>query len=270
MKKPKVLVGVVLGLVAVVGLYFLNRYWIAPATQRTATPAGARPMAPNFTLPDLDGRNVELAELKGKVVLLNFWATWCGPCRVEIPWFVEFQEKFGGQGFTVLGVLVQDSPESARRFAGDFKMNYPVAVGDSRVAETYGVFGLPTTVMIGRDGRIYSKHTGLTAREIFEQEIKELLAAEAGEEADFHLPQGARAEAIELGDPAEIDSEVPGVNLTKLTSVQVTAFKEHLEGQPCPCGCEMNLLECRNKDRSCGVSRKLAREQLDKFLKGPV
>lgn len=270
MKRPKVLVGVVLSLAVVVGLYFLNHYWIAPATQRAARPAGERPEAPNFTLTDLDGRAIELAQLKGKVVLLNFWATWCGPCRVEIPWFVEFQKQYGGQGFTILGVLVQDSPEAARRFSSDFKMNYPVAVGDSRVAETYGVFGLPTTVMIGRDGRIYSKHTGLTAREIFEEEIKELLAAGPEEAADFHLPRGARTEPLELGDPAEIDSEVPGVNLTKLTPVQVTIFKEHLKDQACPCGCQMNLFDCRNKDRSCGVSRKLAREELEKFLKRPV
>lgn len=266
MKKPKVLLGVVLALAAVVGLYLLNRYWIAPATQRTAKAPGERPMAPNFSLTDLDGRTVELAELKGKVVMVNFWATWCGPCRIEIPWFVDFQDQFRGQGFVIVGVLVQDNPESARRFSSEFKMNYPVAVGDSRVEETYGVFGLPTTVLIGRDGRIYSKHTGLTSREIFEKEIKELLAAEAGEEADFHPAQGANAEPIELGDPAEIDSEIPGVNISKLTAVQVTAFKENLKAQPCTCGCNMDLLECRLKDSTCGVSRKLAKEQLEKFL----
>jgi thiol-disulfide isomerase/thioredoxin len=270
-KKPKVLLGVVLALAAVVGLYLLNRYWIAPATQRAAKAPGARPMAPNFSLTDLDGRKIELAELKGKVVLIDFWATWCGPCRIEIPGFVELQNRYRDEGLVVIGVSLDDSVEPVKDFYREFKMNYPVAMGDGKVTELFGgILGLPTTFLVGRDGRIYSKHTGLTAKQVFEEEIQELLAAGIEEQADFHAAQGAKSEPVELGDPAEINSEIPGVNISKLTAVQVTAFKEHLKAQPCTCGCNMDLLECRLKDSTCGVSRKLAKEQLEKFLQDRV
>jgi thiol-disulfide isomerase/thioredoxin len=205
--------------------------------------------------------------------LLDFWATWCGPCRIEIPGFVKLQERYRDQGLVVIGVSLDDSVEPVREFYREFNMNYAVAMGDDRVTELYGgILGLPTTFLIGRDGRIYAKHMGATDISVFEDEIKTLLASDANSEvAQFQQLGGMRpAERIELGDPAEIDSEVPGVNLSKLNPQQVAMFKKQLESMKCDCGCKLSILECRQKDRACGVSRRIAREQLEKFLKPTV
>jgi peroxiredoxin len=143
---------------------------------------GCSPDAPqanlNFTLPDMNGRDVKLADLKGKVVLLNFWATWCGPCRLEIPWFVELQEKYKAQGLSVVGVSVDDPPEALPPFARQFKINYPLVVGRDRedVQNAFGpIFAVPITVIIGRDGKVCVKHIGPVTREQFESEIRALL-----------------------------------------------------------------------------------------------
>ena len=144
--------------------------------------AGCSASAPsanlNFTLRDMGGRNVKLADLKGKVVLLNFWATWCGPCKVEIPSFVELQEKYRSQGFQAIGVAVDDPPEALPPFAKQFKINYPLLVGQDRddIQDAYGpIFAIPITVIIGRDGRVCVKHLGPATKEQFESEIKALL-----------------------------------------------------------------------------------------------
>lgn len=132
----------------------------------------------DFTLKDMNGAEVRLADLKGKVVLLNFWATWCGPCRLEIPSFVELQEKYADQGFRIIGISVDDPPEALPPFAKRFKINYPLVVGVDRedVQKAYGpIFGVPMTFIIGRDGRICMKHVGPASKEQFESEIKSLL-----------------------------------------------------------------------------------------------
>ena len=132
----------------------------------------------NFVLKDSNGKDFDLASQKGKVIVLDFWATWCPPCKVEIPWFVEFQSKYGPKGFTVIGVSVDDSMAKLKPFANQYTMNYPVLLGDRRddIKGPYGVaWGLPKTFVIGRDGRICKAHIGMSVKEKFEQEIKALL-----------------------------------------------------------------------------------------------
>jgi len=134
----------------------------------------------NFVLKDSNGNNFDLAAQKGKVIVLDFWATWCPPCKVEIPWFVEFQTKYGPKGFTAIGVSVDDSVAKLKPFAALYKMNYPVLVGDGRddikAPNNYMVgWGLPKTFVIARDGRICKTHIGLSDKSKFEQEIKALL-----------------------------------------------------------------------------------------------
>jgi peroxiredoxin len=132
----------------------------------------------DFTLKDMHGKDVKLADLKGQVVLVNFWATWCGPCRLEIPWFVELQEKYRDKGFRVVGVSVDDPPEALPPFAKQFKINYPLVVGQDRedVQNAFGpIFAVPITVIVGRDGTVCVKHIGPVTKEQFESEIKSLL-----------------------------------------------------------------------------------------------
>ncbi len=254
----------------VAGLYLINRYWIAPATKQSlkSTPSANRPLAPTFTATDINGRKLDLADYRGKVILLDFWATWCGPCRIEIPGFVKLQETYREQGLVVIGVSEDDSVEPVREFYREFSMNYPVVMGEGKISELYGgIVGLPTTFLIGRDGRIYSKHMGATDVSVFEQEIKELLAADAGTEvSEFQPARGATpAEEIKLGNPAEINSEVPGVDLTGASPEKVAQLKKVLETMSCDCGCKMKVLECRHKDPGCGVSKRIAREQFAKM-----
>jgi cytochrome c biogenesis protein CcmG/thiol:disulfide interchange protein DsbE len=134
----------------------------------------------NFVLKDASGKDFNLASQKGKVIILDFWATWCPPCKVEIPWFVEFQSKYGPKGFAVIGVSVDDPPAKLKPFVEQYKMNYPVLIGDGRDdikgPKAYAAsWGLPKTFVIGRDGRICKAHVGLSAKEKFELEIKALL-----------------------------------------------------------------------------------------------
>jgi cytochrome c biogenesis protein CcmG/thiol:disulfide interchange protein DsbE len=132
----------------------------------------------NFTLKDVNGADVKLADYKGKVVLLNFWATWCGPCKLEIPEFVEAYERYRDKGFVILGVLSEDnpSPEELKAFMTDYKMNYPVFREHQPLAAANGeLWALPTSFVIDRRGSICSKHMGAMSKETLDREIKGLL-----------------------------------------------------------------------------------------------
>jgi len=142
------------------------------------------PLAPTFSLVDLSGQKLHLADYKGKVVMLSFWATWCGRCRIAIPQFVELQDRYRDQGFRVIGISVDESSKPVREFYRAYNMNYPVAMGDRKIVENYGgIAGVPTTFLIGRDGRIYAARVGIPqdgdVSSFLEGEIKMLLAAKA-------------------------------------------------------------------------------------------
>jgi peroxiredoxin len=142
------------------------------------TPApGHNLPAPALALVDLSGNDVSIARYKGKVVLINFWAAWCTPCREEIPQFVTLEEKYGSRGFQALGISLDDSEATLRDFRRQYKVNYPIVMGSQKIAEGFGgVLGLPTTFLIGRDGRIRAKHVGATDFPKLEREITALLA----------------------------------------------------------------------------------------------
>jgi peroxiredoxin len=134
------------------------------------------PVAPDFTLPQVDGPSLTLSSYRGRVVLLDFWATWCVPCREEIPRFVELQDKYRAQGLQIIGVSMDDSADPVRTFAQQFHMNYPIVMGNAKIGEQYGgVLGLPIAFLLDRDGRIVKKHIGATAAEVFNKEIATLL-----------------------------------------------------------------------------------------------
>lgn len=132
--------------------------------------------APDFTLPLLDGGQLRLSSYRGEVVLLDFWATWCVPCREEIPHFVELQKKYRDRGLQIVGVSMDDSPDPVHPFYRQFHMNYPVVMGTAEVGSAYGgVLGLPIAFLIDRQGRIYSKRMGATDAAVFEKEVNRLL-----------------------------------------------------------------------------------------------
>ena len=135
-------------------------------------------VAPDFQLQSLDGKDLRLSSLRGKAVLLNFWATYCGPCKVEIPWFIEFEKNYSGRGLAVLGVSMdEDGWKVVTPYVESKKMNYPVLLGNEQVAGLYGgLDALPTTLILDRTGKIASAHTGLVGKDTYEKEIQQLLA----------------------------------------------------------------------------------------------
>jgi len=137
--------------------------------------------APDFTLQSLDGKSLSLSSLRGKAVVVNFWATWCGPCKIETPWLVELQNEYGSQGLQIVGVAMDDSgKDEIARFAKDMGMNYPVLLGKEAVGDAYGgVPALPESFFIGRDGKIVDKIMGIEGKAEIEDAIKKALNTQA-------------------------------------------------------------------------------------------
>jgi peroxiredoxin len=154
-----------------------------------------RKAAPDFALKDINGRTVRLSDYRGKVVLLNFWATWCAPCAIEIPWFMEFEQKNKDRGFAVLGIAMDDEGwDVIKPFLADLKVNYRTLKGDGMIAELYGgVDALPTTFLIDREGRIASAHVGLLSKRIYQNEIQELLSDQQNRAGLLAVPGAAWA-----------------------------------------------------------------------------
>ena len=139
--------------------------------------ANAKPANWDFKLKNLEGKEVDFASYKGKVVLLNFWATWCGPCKAEIPGFVELQDKYRDQ-LTIVGYSVDDTAELAKKYAAEYKMNYPILLGEGRedMQDAYGpIWGIPASFLISKDGKVCRKHMGIAPKAVFEKEIVALL-----------------------------------------------------------------------------------------------
>lgn len=135
-------------------------------------PAKPNLLAPDFVLPQLDGTPLRLSNYRGKVVLLDFWATWCDPCREETPHFVELQHQYADRGLQIIGVSMDDTSAPVRDFYQQFHVNYPVVMGNAKTGEAYGgVLGLPIAFLLDRDGRIVTKHMGASKPETFDHEI---------------------------------------------------------------------------------------------------
>jgi cytochrome c biogenesis protein CcmG/thiol:disulfide interchange protein DsbE len=145
---------------------------------KNVKPQAKRNPVPDFTLRGADGAQVSLAAYKGKVVLVNFWATWCGPCKIEIPWFEEFQRTYKDRGFTVVGLSMdEDGWDAVKPYVERRKINYPVVLATERIRQMYGgVENLPTTFIVDKQGRIAATHIGLVNKTTYQKAIEELLA----------------------------------------------------------------------------------------------
>jgi thiol-disulfide isomerase/thioredoxin len=182
------LILVVVAFVAALMLYF--GYHQARRTQAGSLPRLTQStLAPDFSLESLDGKNLRLSDLRGKAVLLNFWATWCGPCKIEMPWFVDLQNQYGSQGLQIVGVAMDDaSKEDISKFAKDMGVNYPILIGKESVGDQYGgVPALPESFLISRDGKIVDKIIGLRGKADIEDAVKKTLDTQAPKsEASVH------------------------------------------------------------------------------------
>jgi thiol-disulfide isomerase/thioredoxin len=212
--------------------------------------------APEFKLDALDGKPLSLATARGKVVLLNFWATWCGPCRAEIPDLIALQEKYRDQ-LEIIGLTVDDDDASViKEVVAETHINYPVAMSSPEVRIQYGgISALPTSFVLDAQGRVVQKHEGLRDPALYETEIRALLG----------LPIDARVETFE--DTGQIflahadrASELPGVDLSRLTPQQKQVALHKFNAEGCTCGCNFTLAQCRIYDRACAVSKSRTRQ----------
>jgi len=218
--------------------------------------------APDFNLSGLDGKPVSLAASRGKVILLNFWATWCGPCRAEIPDLVELQSKYKDRLQIIGLVLDDDDQQIIKEFVKEFQINYPIALATAEIRVQYGgIPALPSSFVLDAQGRVVQKHIGLRNPLLYETEIRALLG----------LPINARVETFE--DTGEIflkhadrASELPGVNLSKLTPQQKTAALHRLNAEFCTCGCEYTLAQCRIYDSACQKSKSAAAQIVTEII----
>jgi thiol-disulfide isomerase/thioredoxin len=267
------LVGV--GLLALITVGLAHRRVTPPLTAATSVQADGGGAvirfarnpepAPAFLTHDLDGNVVSTASWKGKVTLLTFWATWCGPCRAEIPELVALQKDYADR-LQVIGVSVDDDPaQQVKQFVKRAGINYPVVMVNQDILRGYGgVPALPTSFVLNTDARIVQKHVGLYPRAVFDQEIRALLS----------MPVDATIETFE--DTGQIflknaanATELPGVDLKGLNPKQKQAALRRMNSENCNCGCNLTIAQCRINDTKCEVSRDLGNKIVKEILGGP-
>lgn len=209
--------------------------------------------APALKINDLDGKPISLEDDKGKIVLLNFWATWCGPCREEIPDLIELQKKYKTQLAIIALATDEDEPAEVKKFAQKAGINYRIGMAtDSLRGEYGGIPALPTSFIIDAQGRVVQKHIGLNDPSIYELEVRALLGLPFDGKIDYFEDTGQ----VFLKN-AERATELPGVDLSKLTPAQRTIALRRFNSESCTCGCKMTLAQCRVNDTGCGVSKEM-------------
>jgi thiol-disulfide isomerase/thioredoxin len=213
---------------------------------------------PPLTMTTIDGKTITNKDLAGKVTIFNFWATWCAPCRAEIPDLVKLQEQYKDH-LVIIGGLSEDDPgEHVSRFAADYKMNYPIVVETKELSDAFpGIFALPTTFMVGPDLRMMQKHVGQIRPAQIEVETRVLAKLPVDADVEYDAAEGQTV----LASNAKA-TDIPGVDLTALTADQKTAALKRLNEEPCDCGCGLTIAQCRINDSTCAVSPKLAERVL--------
>ena len=211
---------------------------------------------PDFSVTTFDGRKLTPSALRGKVAILNFWATWCGPCRMEIPHFIALQKKYADR-LVIIGLSADETgQDGVEQFVAAQKMNYPVAMASPELQSAFGgIVGLPTTFVVDREGRVVQKHVGLYGAETFDLEVRALLGLPVNAVIETFEDKGQ----VSLENAAEANS-IPGLDLSKLTPGQKKTALQRLNAERCTCGCRLTLAQCRINDPACGVSLPLAKK----------
>ena len=241
--------------------------WPAPVFDESSRPPTIQLVAdpvtmPSLTMQDLDGRLITTEDLKGKVTIVNFWATWCGPCRAEIPDLIKLQDRYPDQ-LLVIGVSTDEGGVAiVEDFATEYGINYPVVMATPEIRRAFpGVRALPTSFVVDPDGRVVQTHVGLINPGIFEQETRFLTALDTMITVDL-------VEEDRLGrlvDAAHA-TEIPGLDLSGLTAKQRETALQRLNEDMCNCGCGLTLAQCRINDPSCGFSLPLAEELVESIV----
>ena len=220
---------------------------------------------PAFSVTDLDGQTLSSTDWLGKVVFVNFWATWCGPCLAEIPDLIALQEKYRDR-LLIVGVSEDElPPEAVKAFAIDRKINYPIVMLTPEISKTFpGVVSLPTTFMLDREGRMARKQVGLLNGQL----------AEAVTRALAGLSVNAKIERVD--DPGRLTAEsaaqvkeIPGIDLKTIPADRRIEALLALNDAKCTCGCDFSVAKCRIDDPDCPFSLPLAQTIAEKFASAP-
>lgn len=220
--------------------------------------------APAFQVADLAGKPISLADARGKVVLLNFWATWCGPCRAEIPDLIDLQKRYADKLEIIALATEEDDADEVRRFVAKSGINYRVAMAPDDVVRDYGgVAALPTSFVIDAQGRIVQKHIGLNDPTLYERELRVMLGQAPETRVEYFEDNGQ----IFLKN-AERATELPGIDFSKLSAQQKGMALRRMNATACNCGCQLTLAQCRINDSGCRVSLALATRVLEELSGG--
>ena len=221
---------------------------------------------PELTMTTLDGRTITSKDFAGKVTLVNFWATWCAPCRAEIPDLVKLQEQYRDH-LIIIGVVSDDGPaETIAKFAAEFKMNYPIVMETPELSAAFpGIFALPTTFVVGPDLKIMKKHLGQVRPAQIELETRVLAKLPVDAEVEYE----ADSKQAALATNAQA-TEIPGLDLSALTPEQKTLALKRLNQEGCGCGCGLTIAQCRINDSTCAVSPPLAEKIVAEVRRQPA
>ena len=241
----------------------------APVFDESSRPASIQLVAepvqmPALTMQDLDGRLITTDDLMGKVTLVNFWATWCGPCRAEIPDLIKLQDRYPDQ-LLVIGVSTDEGGVAiVEDFATEYGINYPVVMATPEIRRAFpGVRALPTSFIVDPEGRVVQTHVGLINPGIFEQETRFLTQLDLDITVDL-VEEDRHGQLVNAAHATEI----PGLDLSGLTAAQRETALQRLNEEMCDCGCGLTLAQCRINDPSCGFSLPLAEELVEAIVNG--
>jgi len=233
----------------------------APVFEKSARPSTIQLVAhpvtvPSLTMQTLDGRTITTDDLRGKVTLVNFWATWCGPCRAEIPDLIKLQARYADD-LVVIGVSADEGgSQIVEDFATEFGINYPIVMQTPELTSAFpGVMALPTSFIVDPDGRVVQTHVGLVNPGILEQEARFLAGVDTSITVDL-VEQGRHGRLVNAAHATEI----PGLDLSVLTPDQRVTALQRLNEEGCDCGCQLTLAQCRINDSACGFSLPLAEQ----------
>jgi thiol-disulfide isomerase/thioredoxin len=228
----------------------------------TITLLKERKVVEPFTAKALDGSDVSLASLRGKVVIINFWATWCPPCREEIPDLIALQSKYKDQ-LQIIGVSQDEAPASmVAQFAAEHHMNYPIVMDTPAIDGLFtSIHALPTSFVLDREGRIAQRHVGMLNASLTETETRVL----AGLDANVRIEYREDQDKVRLENAAQAN-KIPGIDLSKLTPEQRTKVLQTLNSEQCGCGCGQTIAQCRLEDPDCTVSLPTAQEVVKRIV----
>jgi thiol-disulfide isomerase/thioredoxin len=219
---------------------------------------------PAFNLKSFSGQALDPAEWRGKVVILNFWATWCGPCRYEIPELMALQKEFP-DSLQVIGLSVDEAPPAeVKKFADRMGITYPVSIADDQLQNRFGgILALPTSFVIDRQGRVVQKHVGLMPQDYYAMEINYLAGKKVDADVQTFVDEGQVF-------PSNVKNakSIPGVDMSKLTPAQRKIALRKMNEMHCNCGCDYTVAQCRVLDSACAVSKALAQKIVDEIAHG--